>query len=196
VAISGRAFLSPGQTEPDGFGLYSYILFSAPPAAADRDRYAAIFEAALRLMRPVDDLARALKPSQLNATWLPVKNGPLSDPDAKWLVDNYDYTVGAVNLVRAGVRRNTAGIYIVSVRTPLSRGNAAPPLLVQDLSHVPGTLASTWVTLFINQAAQEHFWDANTMDGLVAKMRLAIALTAEGVPEIKSAMATWISISK
>jgi hypothetical protein len=101
-----------------------------------------------------------------------------------------------VNLVRTGVRGNTAAIYIVSVREPLSRGNPAPPFLVQDLSHVPATLASTWVTLFMNQAAQEHFWSPNTIDELVAKMRLAIALTAEGVPEIKTAMATWIRISR
>jgi hypothetical protein len=196
VVATSRAFLPAGQVEPEGFGLYSYILIGAPPAPADRDRYAAIFEATLRLMRPVDQLARALKTSQLNATWLPVKSLPDSDPDAKWLVDNYDYAQGAVDLVRAGIRGNPTGIYIVSARTPLSRATPAPPFLVQDLSHVPAALASTWVALFINQAAQEHFWNTNTMDGMVAKMRLAIALTAEGVPAIKTAMATWISISK
>jgi hypothetical protein len=196
VVMSGRGYLAPGQTEPDGYGLYSYILFGAPPAPADRDRYVAILDAAQRLLRPVDDLARSLKPSQLNATWLPVKMLPRSDPDTKWLVDNYDYTAASVSLARARIRGNAAGIYIVSVRTPLGRGNPSPPFLVQDLSHVPAALASTWVTLFMNQAAQERFWNSNTVDQLLAKMRLAISLTADAVPEIKTAVATLISISK
>ncbi len=195
IAITGRALLVPDQKEPDGFGLYSYILIGAPPAAADRDRYTAVFEAALRLLRPVNELAHYLKISQLNATWIPVKSLPANDPDPKWLVDNYDYSEGAANLVRAGIR-NTAGIYIISVRAPLSHATPMRPFLVQDLSHIPAPLASTWVTLFINQAAQEHFWTPNTIDEMVAKMRLVIALSAEGVPAIKTAVATWINISK
>jgi hypothetical protein len=196
VALSGRGFLAPRQVEPDGYGLYSYVLVSAPPAPADRDRYVAIFDAVERLLRPVSDLAQSFKPAQLNATWLPVKSLPSSDADGRWLVDNYDYTAATVDLARANIHGDTPGIYIVSMRTPLSRGNAAPPFLVQNLSHVPATLASTWVTLFINQAAQERFWNTNTMDQLLAKMRLAISLTAEGVPEVKSAVATLISVSK
>jgi hypothetical protein len=196
VVMSGRAFLTRGQTEPAGFGLYSYILFGSPPSAAERDQYVAIFDATLRLMRPLSDLAGALKPAQLNATFLPLKTLPTSDPDGKWLVDNYDYSVAAADLARAGIRGDTAGAYIVSVRTPLSQGSAAPPLLIQNLSHVPPSLASTWVTIFLNQAAQERFWNSNTIDGLLAKMRLAIALAAEGAPQIKTAIATLISVSK
>ncbi len=196
TAISGRAFLAPDQKEPEGFGLYSYILIGAPPAAADRDRYTAVFEAALRLLRPVNELAHYLKTSQLNATWIPVKALPANDPDAKWVVDNYDYSEGAANLVRAGMRNTAGAIYIISVPAPLSHATPMRPFLVQDLSHVPAALASTWVTLFINQAAQEHFWTPNTVDEMVAKMRLAIALSAEGVPAIKTAVATWINISK
>jgi hypothetical protein len=196
VATSGRAFLVSGGNEGDGFGLYSYLLIGAPPSAADRNAYLAVFEAALRLMRPVGELSRALKSSQLNATFIPVKKSPDAEPDPQWLVNNYDYSAGTEMLVRAGIRGNASGVYIVSVRAPLSRGSPAPPFLVQDLSHVPPSLASTWVTLFINQAAQERFWNTNTIDGLVAKLRLAIAVTAEGVPSVKNAIATWISISK
>jgi hypothetical protein len=61
---------------------------------------------------------------------------------------------------------------------------------------VPASLASTWITVFMNQAAQERFWNSNTIEGLLAKMRLVIALTAEGVPPVKSAIATLITVSK
>jgi hypothetical protein len=185
IAITGRALLAPDQKEPGGFGLYSYILIGAPPAAADRDRYTAVFEAALRLLRPVEELTHYLKASQLNATWIPVKKLPANDPDPKWVVDNYDYSEGAANLVRAGIRNTPGGIYIISVRAPLGHATPARPFLVQDLTHVPAPLASTWVTLFINQAAQEHFWTPNAMDELVARMRLAIALSAEGFPPLR-----------
>jgi hypothetical protein len=195
VVMTSRGFLGPSQPEPDGFGLYSYILFGSRPASADRDRYIAILDAALRLLKPTNDLVGKIKPIQLNSTWLPVTSLPASDPDSKWLVDNYDYTSAAVFLARAGIR-NPDAIYILSVRSPLSKGAPTPPFLKQDLSHVPAELASTWVTLFINQAAQERFWDSNTFAGVVAKMRLAIALTAQGVPNIETAMATWLSISK
>jgi hypothetical protein len=195
IVMSGRGFLAPGKTEPDGFGLYSYILFGSRPASADRDRYIAILDAALRLLKPTNDLAASIKPFQLNATWLPVTSLPASDPDAKWLVDNYDYTKAAVDLSSFGVRDPNA-IYIFSVKAPLSKGAPKPPFLKQDLSHVPTELASTWVTLFINQAAQERYWDSNTLAGIAAKMRLAIALTAQGVPNIETAMGTWLSISK
>ena len=195
IQMSGRGFLAPGQPEPDGFGLYSYILFASRPAPADRDRYIAILDAALRLLKPTNDLVTRIKAFQLNSTWLPVTSLPASDPDAKWLVDNYDYTSAAVFLARAGIR-NPEAVYIVSVRAPLSKAAPTPPFLKQDLSHVPADLASTWVTLFINQAAQERFWDSNTFAGIVAKMRLAIALTAQGVPNVETAMGTWLSISK
>jgi hypothetical protein len=195
IQMSGRGFLTASQSEPDGFGLYSYILFGSRPASADRDRYIAILDAALRLLKPTNDLVGKIKPFQLNSTWLPVTSLPASDPDSKWLVDNYDYTSAAVFLARAGIK-NPDAIYILSVRSPLSKAAPTPPFLKQDLSHVPADLASTWVTLFINQAAQERFWDSNTFAGVVAKMRLAIALTAQGVPNIETAMATWLSISK
>jgi hypothetical protein len=195
IQMSGRGFLTASQSEPDGFGLYSYILFGSRPAAADRDRYIAILDAALRLLKPTNDLVTRIKAFQLNSTWLPVTSLPASDPDSKWLVDNYDYTSAAVFLARAGIK-NPDAIYILSVRSPLSKAAPTPPFLKQDLSHVPADLASTWVTLFINQAAQERFWDSNTFAGVVAKMRLAIALTAQGVPNVETAMGTWLSISK
>jgi len=195
IQMSGRGFLTASQSEPDGFGLYSYILFGSRPAAADRDRYIAILDAALRLLKPTNDLVTRIKAFQLNSTWLPITSLPASDPDSKWLVDNYDYTSAAVFLARAGIK-NPDAIYLLSVRSPLSKAAPTPPFLKQDLSHVPADLASTWVTLFINQAAQERFWDSNTFAGVVAKMRLAIALTAQGVPNVKTAMGTWLSISK
>lgn len=195
ILMSGRGFVIPSQAEPDGFGLYSYILFASRPAPADRDRYVAILDAALRLLKPTNDLVTRVKAFQLNSTWLPVKSLPASDPDAKWLVDNYDYSAAAVFLARAGIRDPDA-IYILSVRSPLSNGAPKPPFLKQNLSHVPADLASTWVNLFINQAAQERFWDSNTFAGVVAKMRLAISLTAQGVPNIETAVGTWLSISK
>jgi len=195
VVMSGRGFLAAGQSEAEGFGLYSYILFASRPAPADRDRYVAILDAVLRMLKPTNDLTTRVKAFQLNSTWLPVTSLPKSDPDAKWLVDNYDYTSAAVDLARFGIH-NPDAVYIVSLKAPLSKAEPAPPFLKQDLSHVPAELASTWVTLFINQAAQERFWDSNTFAGVVAKMRLAIALTAQGVPNIETAMATWLSISK
>lgn len=35
---TARDFLVPGQSEADGFGLYSYLLFGSPPTQESRDR--------------------------------------------------------------------------------------------------------------------------------------------------------------
>jgi hypothetical protein len=194
--LTGRAFLIEGKRELPDFALYSYLLFSAPPSTSDVSRYQAVAEAILRLMRPLDDLARTLKPSQLNTTFIPVIKAPTGDPNAKWLLDNYDYTAATILLQRAGIGPGSTGPYIVSVRAPLSEQRATAPFLVQDLSHVPAQLASSWVMLFLNQAAQERFWDQNTTANMVLRLRLALAVIAEGVPEVQKSIATWVSFAK
>jgi hypothetical protein len=190
---SGRTLLDSNQNETDGFGLYSYILFGSQPEDADKERYKQIVAACLKLIPSALELQKYLPPNRLNAVFLPVKESAPANADAAWVLDHYDYARARALLTRAPVS-NKSGVYIVSASAPLLGKANSGKYLVQDLSKVPANLASSWVDAFINQAAQEKYWEASTATQLVLKMRLALSTLAVGVPQIKQAVAAWISI--
>src|ERR1051326_9535597 len=68
---TGRAFLTHGEDEEPGYGLYSYLLFGSQPNDATRQRYLSSISAYLAI-----PTARALREhfpaSSMNITYLPL----------------------------------------------------------------------------------------------------------------------------
>src|SRR5262249_46082449 len=75
--MSERLYLQPGETEESGYGLYSYLLFSAPPKNKEEEtRYLKTIESLLALGEIEEFLKRHVRLSQLNATFIPVTKVP------------------------------------------------------------------------------------------------------------------------
>lgn len=191
---TGRSFLVKGNNEEKKYGLYSYLLLGAAPTSSNRERYVKTIEAFLASIVEITALENYIQRSKLNVTYLPVVDAPTAKPSADWVLEHYDYAraralLGALN---ANLRE---GPYFVSVLTPLGLGEAPKQYLFQDLSSVPtnGDLISWWVREFLNQAAQERFWEPRTAGSLVLKLRTAIAVLAVGLPDVRKGVDTWIS---
>lgn len=189
---TARAMLTSDQTEPAGYGLYSYVLLGGAPEDAQKDRYKKVLEGVLKMMPALNEIQKYLAPAQLNATFVPVKKAPDANMDAAWLLDNYDYARARALLLKAPVSGKT-GIYIVSSSVPLAATAGNAKFLVQDLSEVPPNLISTWIDVFLNQAAQERYWEASTGANFVLKLRLSLAVISIGTPQVQEALTKWIS---
>jgi len=194
---SGRALLLRGDQEAIGYGLYSYLLFGSRPTEATRDRYLKVLEAYLNF-----DSVFALekvnyKPNQLNITYLPLELSGIGDSSAPWLLDHYDFE-RARGLLDSLPGERKDGIYFVSSAMPLA-SHAASGHLMQDLTTVPTSpndLIAWWTREFLNQAAQEHFWEPRTVELLELRLRTTIAVLAAGVPSVKQSLTNWIQWTK
>jgi hypothetical protein len=192
---TGRSFLVKGAKEASGYGLYSYLLLGSPPTDATRDRYLKTLQAYLGIIYRISDLEEYVTAREkLNITYLPVGVAPEQDPTAVWLLEHYDYARARVYLdLLPGSGKD--GIYLVSCSKALS-GGSNPPYLFQDLSTVPVApedLVTPWVKEFLNQAAQEQFWEPHTTENLVLKLRTTIAVLATGLPDVQNALHKWIA---
>jgi hypothetical protein len=188
-----HAFLNRFETEPTGYGQYSYVLFSATPKdAGQKDLYKAILSSLLQQVPATAELAKYLEPARLNGLFVPVRDAPIPNVNADWLLEHYDYTRASALLSRVPGAR-PSGIYLVSGFVPLLSPQAKGPYLVQDLSGIPLNLVSTWVRTFVNQAAQVRFWEPSSAAELVLRLRLSLSVLAVGVPQIQEAVKNWIS---
>lgn len=187
---AGRLLLPPEREEAAGYGLYSYLLFGAQPGTEERERYLAAIAAYLGMLPDLGALERYLRPAELNVVHLPVSR-PLPAGQAAaadWLLAHYDYARARAWLAKVpGQRRQ--GPYLVSTLQPLGAATApSGPFLIQDLSRVPPQLAGVWVREFLNQAAQERFWEPRTAARLTLRLRTVIAQVAIALPEVRNAM--------
>jgi hypothetical protein len=201
---TGRSFLVSGEVETTGYGLYSYLLLGSPPTAANRERYLKAIEEYLKF----PDLTRLetfnIPYRTLNITYLPIKVPPerpvldqLADERysevAAWMLKQYDYERARV-LLRDLPATHREGPYFVSVLRPPSWNNPpSRPYLYQDQSSVPPHLVSLWAREFLNQAAQEQFWQERTAAQLALKLRTSIGILATGLPEVRKALDEWIT---
>jgi hypothetical protein len=187
---SGWSFLISGRAEEGGYGLYSYLLLGSPPAAASRDRYRRTVEAYIGLVPEVTALEQFIRRRELNVTYLPIANSPPAGPVAiDWTLAHYDYArARAILATLPGNYRD--GPYLVSSLGPLSETTTAAhsPYLLQDLSGVPPHLAALWMKEFLNQAAQERFWEESTARRLAVKLRTTVAVLALGLPDVRAAL--------
>jgi hypothetical protein len=190
---TGRFFLVSGQPETAGYGLYSYLLLGAPPSEASRERYLKAIEAYLSLIPDVVSLEEYVPRGELNIFYAPVRGAPAPPVTAQWVVDNYDYA-RARSVLRVLPRSNRDGPYILAAFKPLggTAAAAAGPYLFQDLSSVPPHLAASWVREFLNQAAQERFWEEKKGAQLAQRLRATVGIMGAGLPEVRKSLDTWI----
>jgi hypothetical protein len=201
---TGRSFLVSGEPETTGYGLYSYLLLGSPPTTASRERYLKAIEEYLRF----PDLTRLetlnIPYRTLNITYLPIKVAPerpvldqLTDERygevAAWILKQYDYERARV-LLKNLPGSHREGPYFLSVLTPPSWDHPpSRPYLYQDQSAVPPHLVSLWAREFLNQAAQEQFWQERTVAHFALKLRTSIGILATGLPEVRKALDYWIA---
>lgn len=193
---TGGAFLLPDQAEIPGYGLYSYLLFGAPSTNGARDRYRGTLEAYVSLIPDIAALERYVPPAELNIAYVPVRALPDRQTPPERLLADYDYA-RARSLLRLFPGGNREGPYIVSSLRPLGGTGAAVaapnPYLFQDLSKIPPHLVVSWVKEFLNQAAQERFWEDRSTERFALKLRVTVGVLAAALPEVKKALDTWIA---
>jgi hypothetical protein len=192
-AVSGGGQLVGAAREGEGYGLYSYLLFRAPPSAATRERHVAVVAEYLRQMPEVAALQAYRPPAELNVTYVPLLRR-LREPTADSVLAAYNHPRALV-LLHAVPGATGDGPYLVSSRVPLEARAPAEPLLVQDLSAVPPRLAGLWVGEFVNQAAQERFWEPQALGRMALRLRTTLSVVGAGLGDVRRALDGWITWS-
>jgi hypothetical protein len=193
---TGRGFLTPNQKEPAGYALYSYLLLGAAPVESTRERYLVVLDAWLRLAPALDNLMQSIRPAEINATFLLVDGVPPADVSATWILQHYDYA-RARSILRLGPAGLRDGPYFISSTTPLLGATSIQgQWLLQNLSAVPTSpkeLPFWWVREFLNQAAQQRFWDTKNADEFALRLRTSLGVLALALPEVQTNLKYWVS---
>jgi hypothetical protein len=104
------------------------------------------------------------------------------------LVGNYDYARAQVLLSRF-TTPHLDGPYVISATQPLSSALTPPDhYLYQDLSSVPPELVPLWIKEFMVQAQEPEFWKARTKDQFILRLRTAIAVAGQQLPDLSQAV--------
>jgi hypothetical protein len=196
--VSARRYLLPGESEEPGYGLYSYLLFSAPPMNHEEHaRYVKMIEAYLLLLQDLDEyLGRHVRPSRLNATYIPLNKRP--DPgrsNAEWAANVlavYDYTTAELLLSQLD-QSYLKGPYLVSVLKPLSRSDIAL-YLFEDFTGVVPELVAERVKFFKFLAAQERTWSEASLERFGHTLRNLVAVGAKVAPDVWQGLARIIRL--
>ena len=191
-----RSFLIRGDSEPDGYSLYSYLLLGSRPSESNRTKYIHAIEAVLQYSYTANELSSIFDPGQLNLTTIPVTGKPPADAAAKWVLDNYDFGRARAFLTKLGGSR-LDGPYIVSATMPIMK--STPPYLFEDLSLVPEEppqLVSWWVREFINQSSQRTQWNGAKLELFGLRIRTTIAILANAAPAVRDGFRKWVSVIK
>ena len=204
---TGRSFILPMQTEAEGYGLYSYLLLGSRPSDSTRERYLNAITEYLRFPDVIEmekniqryhRISRKEARRKLNITYLPVKIFPGEEilkqlagdhytKVAEWILTHYDYERARV-LLSDLPGDHQKGPYLLSFLKSQSGSFLSPPYLYQNQSWVPPHLVNLWMKEFLNQAAQEHFWEERTGKQLVLNLRTTVGILAIGLPEVRKAL--------
>jgi len=194
--LSARHFLLPGRSEAAGYGLYSYLLFSAPPKdAEEKARYLKTVEASLSVLQDVDDyLSRHVRPKSLNITYIPLAKSPKQgQSSAEWaanVLEVYDYATAQILLNRVQ-QAHQQGPYLLSVLAPLSDQGIAAHLW-ENLTGIVPELAWDWIKFFTYLAAQQRGWSDESLQRFGLKLRNLIAVGGKVTPSAVKALETAI----
>ena len=203
--ISGRTFLLPGQKEPEGYGFYSYLLFSTPPKnEADRERYLEGIASYLLVLRPLEELEDYKDRRFLNVTLVPLKQSIALYEDlveakqareaAGKLLKVYDYARAQVLLREFGIQSTNSGPFLISSGRSTRSSNATR--LVLDMSRVSPALVWDWTKTFSILCSQELSWTDATLQRLALKVRNVMAIAAKDTPEVVGSLQNWIQVLK
>jgi hypothetical protein len=198
--LSARQFLLPNKTEQSKYGLYSYLLFSAPPQnEEEKARYLRVLGSCLSIVQDIDDfLERQQPPAELNATYIPVtkipKPGKVNIEWAEHTLAVYDYASAQILLSKLD-RTYQQGPYLISTLKPLSQSSNPVPLhLFQDFTGVVPDHASNWVKHFTYLAAQQRGWTDQSLRRVHLTMRNLIAVAGIVTPDVASGINTILQI--
>ena len=199
--ISARQFMLPNKAEKQNYGLYSYLLFSAPPQnEKEKARYLRVLGSCLSIMQDIDDFLERQQPSsELNATYIPVTKVPKPGKSSEEWAENtlavYDYAAAQILLSKLNATYQQ-GPYLISVlKKPLSKaGSPVPVHLLQDFTGVVPNQASDWVKQFLYLAAQQRSWQDQSLRQFHLKMRNLLAVAGIVTPEVVNAVKTLVQI--
>jgi hypothetical protein len=118
---TARSFLIGTQAEEPDYGLYSYLLFSAPPTAESKERYAAALRAFLA-HPPAPSWGELLPHGNLNIFYLLLEDTPpeeirrclrhncvpVEDAIIEWVLRHYNYARAQIILKRVSRARRPA----------------------------------------------------------------------------------------
>ncbi len=209
---TARSFLIGSQVELPDFGLYSYLLFSAPPTDESKGRYKAALRAFLA-RPPAASWEELLPHGNLNIFYLLLEDTPpgdiedclrhncvpVEDAIIEWILSHYNYARAQIILKRVS-RTSPPGPCIATMTAPLSLplaapseaqsaavsqgGEAAPMVLFQDMSKAPAHLVRAWTDLFIEKATGEGSAYQGNLQALLLHLRAALDGYAKGLPEV------------
>jgi hypothetical protein len=203
-----RGFLVGTDVEAPGYGLYSYLLFEAPPASPGAEElYAQAVIAYLEYLSPIAE-REAQDPGQrrrLNVAYLPVTETPpsrIGDPKltdrgktaaaSRWILDHYNYT-RAHNLLGNVRWTGGDGPVLISSLQPLSATPGAQgPRLQQDLTGFPPAFIRGWVQEFFHLAAAPEDWHKTSLRHFSLMVRTTAARSAELLPSVRDSVQYWI----
>jgi len=197
VREAGQSLILKGASEPAGYGLYTYLLFGEPLDEHNTPRAKKTLEAYTSLVVPLEEMEAYFDRGELNLVALPVTISarPKKRLTVDELVKTYDFARARSLLSRIdpALRR---GPYLVSSLTPLGGKGLSDPYLLQDLSNVPPDVVAFWVRHFLNQAAQQHSWDAVTLQGVLLRTRTMIAVAAQALPDVTKGLDAYLKLVK
>src|SRR5262249_26426783 len=200
----GRAFLLPGNDAPDGYGLYSYLLFDTPPKnEQERERFLKAIESYFLILQPLQEMERYRRRSEINIVLLPLKQSVdlppnLSDPEvaaaaAPRVLAMYDYGRAQHLLSAFGKAAIPTGPFLISTTNTHPAQNQ--PRLFFDMSHVVPKLVWDWVKTFCLLAAQERTWTDVTLKKLALNIRNVLAVASSETPAVVSPLKDLITVS-
>lgn len=198
--VTGTAPLLSGQKEESGYGLYSYALLSHAPQESEMQRYRAFLTALLELPT-AKDVERYVVKARINITYLPMTSSSPEWNDlataerVDYVLAHYDYARGAAILASLPGSKGP-GPLITSVLKPISFDSSPHPVLVQDLSRAQPPLMADYVKQFVDQAAQDHFWEAKTLAAFSLSLRNALETAAIGFGLSQDAVQKWVHYLK
>jgi hypothetical protein len=196
---SGRAFLLPVTSEPEGYGLYSYLIFAERPRDDnERERYLKAIESYLLVIDSIAALETTVPRRQLNITMLPIRRQvalPEDLSDARAVAQTAQEVLSVYHYERAktllGADAAGGGPYLLS---RVSGDGAAERPLFIDMSHVVPRLVWDWVKAFCALASQERSWSGVTITKLGLNLRNVVAVAARDMTDVVGALNYWIQV--
>lgn len=201
--LTARMFLVAGAAEPEGYGLYSYLLFpSLARDAQERDRFVKATEAYLRRIQPLEELEQYRTRTQLNLLVIPVKKpveapSNLDDPkQITWMAERtlqlYDYARAQHLLNVFAAERDGSGPILVSALRPSSKGPQV--VSVMNMSSVQPNVVWEWAQYYLWLTGEDRTWSEAALRKVSLETRNAIAVAARLPPDGIVALQGWISV--
>jgi hypothetical protein len=211
---TARSFLVGVEAEEKGYGLYSYLLFSAPPISETKERYEAAVRAFLA-HAPIPAMQAMLPKKTLNIFYLMLMDQPpndvarcllhncypVRDADVNWILAHYNYARAQILLSKIYPEKLNGPIIAsfiepVLISPALSNDQIDRKILFQNLSSVPPHLVRMWVDVFIENATGEESSFKQDLQDLMLHLWTALENYAHGLPEVLRACKKCLDIRR